>query len=83
MRTFVLLSLIAYAAAGAVELAACVAAIETGVLPGTAHLDEIDADCPINVLGRAQAGADVAVTLSNSFGFGGQNCTVVLGRLDQ
>ena len=70
------------AAAGAVELAACVAAIETGVLPGTAHLEEIDAECPINVLDRAQTGVDVAVTLSNSFGFGGQNCAVVLGRLD-
>ncbi len=69
------------AAAGAVELAACVAAVETGVLPGTAHLHEIDPECPINVLDRAHTGRDVAVTLSNSFGFGGQNCSVVLGRV--
>jgi 3-oxoacyl-[acyl-carrier-protein] synthase II len=66
------------AAAGAVELALCLACFRDGVLPGTVGLEEPDPECPANVLVN-----DVArrprVILSNSFGFGGQNCAVVIG----
>jgi 3-oxoacyl-(acyl-carrier-protein) synthase len=68
------------AAAGAVELAACLFALERDVLPGTAHHRERDPECDLDVIGEAPRPARVDVTMSNSFGFGGQNATVILGR---
>jgi 3-oxoacyl-[acyl-carrier-protein] synthase II len=66
-------------ASGAIELAACLLALERGILPGTAHHRERDPDCPIEVIGERPRPARVEVVLSNSFGFGGQNVTVALG----
>jgi len=66
------------AAAGAVELALCLAAFRDGVLPGTVGLDEVDPDLPANVLTH-DVPRRPRVILSNSFGFGGQNCAVLLG----
>ena len=69
------------AAAGAIEAAASIASIEYGFIPGTYGLQNIDAACPI----RAQAEPSTVQTnlvLSNSFGFGGQNCSLVFGRAD-
>jgi len=68
------------AAAGAIELAACVMALTRDLLPGTAHHRERDPDCDVDVLGPAPVARAVAHTLSNSFGFGGQNAAVILGR---
>jgi 3-oxoacyl-[acyl-carrier-protein] synthase II len=68
------------AASGAVELAACLLAFERDLLPGTAHLAELDPDCDLDVIGPAPRRARVDVVVSNSFGFGGQNASVVLGR---
>lgn len=66
------------AAAGAVELALCLAAFRDGVLPGTVGLRSRAADCPANVLSDPVARRP-DVVLSNSFGFGGQNCCIALG----
>ncbi|MFN7147443.1 MAG: beta-ketoacyl-[acyl-carrier-protein] synthase family protein, partial [Myxococcota bacterium] len=66
------------AAAGAVELALCLAAFRDGVLPGTVGLEEPDPECPANVLVKHVAKRPRAI-LSNSFGFGGQNCALVVG----
>jgi 3-oxoacyl-[acyl-carrier-protein] synthase II len=66
------------AAAGAVELALCLASFRDGVLPRTVGLEEPDPDCPANVL-VADVKKRPRVILSNSFGFGGQNCAVVVG----
>jgi 3-oxoacyl-[acyl-carrier-protein] synthase II len=69
------------AAAGAIEVAACLLPFARGLLPGTAHHREPDPACLLNVIGERPAPAgDVAFVLSNSFGFGGQNASVVLGR---
>jgi 3-oxoacyl-[acyl-carrier-protein] synthase II len=68
------------AAAGAVEAAACLFALGSGLLPGTAHHRERDPACDLDVIGEAPRPARVDVTMSNSFGFGGQNATVILGR---
>jgi 3-oxoacyl-[acyl-carrier-protein] synthase II len=67
------------AAAGAIEAAACVAALEGGFLPGTVGLRELDPDCPVPVLREPLLRAP-RVVLSNSFGFGGQNASLVLAR---
>ncbi|HEY3448911.1 MAG TPA: beta-ketoacyl-[acyl-carrier-protein] synthase family protein [Myxococcales bacterium] len=68
------------AASGAIEIAACLLPFERGLLPGTANYLEPDPECALNVLGPAPMEARVDAVLSNSFGFGGQNATVVLGR---
>jgi len=70
------------AAAGAIELAACLLPFTHGILPGTAHFEEPDPECPINVIGPTPVEAKVDHVLSNSFGFGGQNVSVILGRAD-
>ena len=68
------------AAAGAVEIAACLFALGRDLLPGTAHHRERDLECDLDVIGEAPRPARVDLTMSNSFGFGGQNATVILGR---
>lgn len=70
------------AAAGAVEAAACVAALEGGFLPGTVGLDDRDPDIAARTLADP-VDVSVEVCVSNSFGFGGQNCALVLGRAER
>ena len=69
------------AAAGAIEIAATLLCFERDLLPGTAHLVERDPEIPLDVIGPACRPAAVDVALSNSFGFGGQNASVLLGRV--
>ncbi len=66
------------AAAGAVELALCLAAFRDAVFPGTVGLEELDPDIRANVIRDARPGR-IRTILSNSFGFGGQNCAVIVG----
>ncbi len=66
------------AAAGAVEAAACVAALDGGWTPGTLGLESPE-EFPISVQREPREDAP-QVILSNSFGFGGQNCALILGR---
>jgi 3-oxoacyl-[acyl-carrier-protein] synthase II len=68
------------AASGALELAASLLAFERDLLPGTANHAERDPECNVDVIGPAPRAARVGAVLSNSFGFGGQNASVVLGR---
>ena len=68
------------AAAGAIELAASLVAFERDLLPGTANHRERDPECAVDVIGEAPRAARVDAVLSNSFGFGGQNASIVLGR---
>lgn len=68
------------AAAGAIELAACLLPLGRDLLPGTAHHRTPDPECGLDVVGEAPRPARVDVVLSSSFGFGGQNACVVLGR---
>lgn len=73
-------------AAGAVELIACIRAMQTGWLPPTINYVEPDEACDLDYVPnkardvREQGG--VRVCLSNSFGFGGQNDSVVVRRWD-
>jgi 3-oxoacyl-[acyl-carrier-protein] synthase II len=68
------------AASGAVEIAACLLPFQRDCLPGTAHHRERDPECDIDVIGERPREARVDAVLSNSFGFGGQNATIILGR---
>ncbi|MCW3023359.1 MAG: beta-ketoacyl-[acyl-carrier-protein] synthase family protein [Conexibacter sp.] len=66
-------------AAGAIEALACVEALRRGALPPTLGLEEVDPECEADhVAGAPREAPDLKVALSNSFGFGGQNATLVL-----
>lgn len=67
-------------AAGAIEAAACALAIERGVVPPTINLDRQDPQCDLDYVPNEARPAKVDVAISNSFGFGGHNATLVLSR---
>jgi 3-oxoacyl-[acyl-carrier-protein] synthase II len=69
-------------AAGAVEALFCVLAIRDGVLPPTINYETPDSDCDLDYVPNEVREADVQVAVSNSFGFGGHNATLVLRRFD-
>jgi len=68
------------AASGAIEAAACLLPFERGLLPGTANHRDKDPLCEVDVIGEQPRQEKVDAVLSNSFGFGGQNVSLVLGR---
>ncbi len=68
------------AAAGSVEAVATVLALQHGLLPPTANLANADPEIPFDCIPREARPAPVAVALSNSFGFGGQNVSLLFGR---
>jgi 3-oxoacyl-[acyl-carrier-protein] synthase II len=69
------------AAAGSVEAIICLLSIRDGVIPPTVNLDNPDADCDLDYVPHHARRKAVDVTLSNSFGFGGQNIALILRRL--
>ena len=67
-------------AAGALETIISAKVIETGIIPPTINLHNQDPECDLNYTPNQAAQADVKVVLSNSFGFGGHNATIMLRR---
>lgn len=68
------------AAAGSVEMICCVLAIRDNVLPPTTNLENFDPECDLDYVPNKARPAKVDVALSNSFGFGGQNDTIIVKR---
>ncbi|MEO8526427.1 MAG: beta-ketoacyl-[acyl-carrier-protein] synthase family protein [Caldimonas sp.] len=66
-------------AAGIVEAAVSLLALETGFMPGTVNTRQLDAVCGPQIR-MASAQGKVRLALSNSFGFGGNNCALLFGR---
>ncbi len=66
------------AAAGATELITCILAMRDQVLPPTTNYLHPDADCDLDYVPNKSRKADVKVCMSNSFGFGGQNNTLII-----
>jgi len=67
-------------AAGGVELIACLMAIHDGVVPPTINVEDQDPECDIDCVPNTAREAKVNVALSNSFGFGGHNATLLVKR---
>ena len=69
-------------AAGAVELFASVMAAETGMIPPTINYETPDPDCDLDYTPNKAVKRDPEVVMSNTFGFGGHNATLVVRRVD-
>lgn len=70
-------------AAGAIEAAATVLALKQSIVPATINLEEPDPDCDLNyVPNKALKGHPLKYAMSNSFGFGGHNASLLFKRYD-
>jgi len=72
----------ALGASGAMEVAICALSLERGWLPPTLNLDDPDDGCDLDYIPGKGRSARVDYVLNNSFGFGGINAALVLGRVD-
>lgn len=66
--------------AGALETLICTKALETGIIPPTINYETPDPECDLNCVPNVAQRADINVTLSNNFGFGGHNACVMLRK---
>lgn len=69
-------------AAGAVEAGFSVKALEQGIMPPTINLDNPDPECDLDYVPNQPREAGLKTVLSNSFGFGGTNATLIFRKLD-
>ncbi|MEL7170611.1 MAG: beta-ketoacyl-[acyl-carrier-protein] synthase II, partial [Bacteroidota bacterium] len=66
-------------AAGAIEAVASILAIQQGRIPPTINFEHADPECDLNYTFNSPQDRNVKVALSNAFGFGGHNTSVVFG----
>lgn len=69
-------------AAGGVEAVICGLTLEHGMIPPTINLDNQDPECDLDYVPNVPRKADVQVAMSNSFGFGGHNASIVLRKFE-
>lgn len=67
-------------ASGGLEAMVCVLAIQEGIIPPTINYEQPDPDCDLDYVPNTARKAKVDVALSNSFGFGGHNATLVFKK---
>jgi len=67
-------------AAGAIEAAACVLAVQNGILPPTINYETPDPECALDVIPNTAREIKIKAAISNSFGFGGQNGVLVFSK---
>jgi 3-oxoacyl-[acyl-carrier-protein] synthase II len=70
-------------AAGAVEAAVCLKAIESERVPPTINLEDPDPECRLDYVPNTARDRQIHCAMSNSFGFGGTNATLIFGKFDE
>ena len=65
-------------AAGSVELAICALAVKNGIVPPTINLESPDPECDLDYVPRTAREKKVRIAMSNSFGFGGHNVSLIV-----
>lgn len=73
----------AMGASGAIEALICVMAINTGIIPPTINYENPDPECDLNYVPNTALHKSIEISLSNSFGLGGQNACLVLKSYNQ
>jgi 3-oxoacyl-[acyl-carrier-protein] synthase II len=68
-------------AAGAIEMAASVLTMRDGIVPPTINLDDPDPECDLDYVPHRAREKKVRIAISNSFGFGGHNSSVLIKAL--
>ena len=68
-------------AAGAVEAIFCILAIRDQVAPPTLNLENVDCEHTIDLIGSEKRERKIGTVLSNSFGFGGTNASLIMGKV--
>jgi 3-oxoacyl-(acyl-carrier-protein) synthase len=68
---------------GALEAIFCTLALHTGVLPPTLNYQTPDPKCDLDYIPNEAREADARIAVSNSFGFGGHNASIVFRRFDR
>jgi len=69
-------------AAGGIEAAFSVLAVHNGIVPPTINLDNQDPECDLDYVPHEARQASIKVAISNSFGFGGTNASVIVRKFD-
>lgn len=69
-------------AAGAVEAIACVLALKNGIIPPTINLDVPDPECDLNYTPKVAVKKDIKYAISNTFGFGGHNASILFKKYE-
>jgi 3-oxoacyl-[acyl-carrier-protein] synthase II len=67
-------------AAGTIEALTCCQVINKGVIPPTINWEHADPECDLDYVPNTARSAEINVALSNSFGFGGHNSVIAVGR---
>jgi 3-oxoacyl-[acyl-carrier-protein] synthase II len=67
-------------ASGGIEAVVCSLSIHHGVISPTINLENPDPDCDLDYTPRVAREAKITAAMSNSFGFGGHNASLVLAR---
>ena len=70
-------------AAGAVEAIFCILALREQIAPPTINLDNPAVEPKLDLAPNAKREREIGVALSNSFGFGGTNASLVRGRVER
>ncbi|MFZ5596196.1 MAG: beta-ketoacyl-ACP synthase II [Bacillota bacterium] len=67
-------------AAGGLEAVVCLLAMQKGIIPPTINYEQPDPECDLDFVPNRARKAEVRYSMSNSFGFGGHNVTLVFGK---